>query len=367
MEFTFKSKSNTFFGKGCVKAYAADWIAGKRAFVVTGRHSGRASGALGDVEDVLRTQGIPFETYEGIDNNPTVEQCREVGMLVRAAGADFVVGIGGGSPLDAAKAVAVFAVEDISTENLYKNAYRTALPAVAIPTTSGTGSEVTPWSILTRKDIETKRSFGSLSKTMPVAALLDPEYTRSLPQRVTLHTAMDACTHCMESIITKKATPVTDALNLEALRRFGPCMRALEQGELEGIREELMVVSMLGGMTITHTGTTLMHGMGYPLTYYMGLAHGEANCVVLPGYLRFIQRVLPDRLALVLGALGMDSEELTAYVQRNFPLSLQPNDAQLRCFTEKTMEQNSTRNIDYPVRFEEVEAIYRDALQAYMQ
>lgn len=360
MEFAFRSRANTFFGAGCVRGHAADWILGTRAFVVTGKSSGRKSGALADVEAALQANGVPYGVFEGIGNNPTLDQCREVAALAREARADFIVGIGGGSPLDAAKAVAVLAAEDISTEQLYKNAYTSVLPLIAIPTTSGTGSEVTPWSVLTRTDLQTKRSFGN-EKTLPAAALLDPEYTRSLSRRITLDTAMDAFTHCLESLMTNKATPVTDAYNYEGIRRFGACLLALERGELDGVREELMLVSLLGGMSIAHTGTTLMHGMGYPLTYYGGLTHGEANCAVLPAYLALTARVQPERHQHALQALGMGAEELSAYVRRNIPLTLRITEEQIRHFALQTMLQSSTRNMPFSPDQGDVETLYRAA------
>ncbi len=360
MEFVFRTRANTFFGEGCVKNHAADWILGKRAYVVTGKSSGRKSGALADLEAALESNRVFYGVFEGIGNNPTVEQCREVAALAREAQADFIIGVGGGSPLDAAKAIAVFAVEDISTEQLYKNAYASALPLVAVPTTSGTGSEVTPWSILTRSDIQTKRSFGN-EKTLPAVALLDPAYTKSLSHRITLDTAMDAFTHCFESLMTNKATPVTDAYNYEAIRRFGACLPALERGDLDGIREELMLVSMLGGMSIAHTGTTLMHGMGYPLTYYCGMTHGEANCAVLPAYLDLTARVQPERHQRAFQALRMDAEELSAYVRRNIPLTLRITQEQIRHFSGQTMLQNSTRNMPYLPDQGDVEELYRAA------
>ena len=362
MEFQFKSRSNIFFGAGCVRANAKNWLLGKRAYIVTGKSSGRLSGALADVEAVLEANGIAHDAYEGIANNPTLEQSRDVAALARGMEADFIIAIGGGSPLDAAKAVAVLAAEDICTEELYTNVYRSVLPIIAIPTTSGTGSEVTPWSVLTRTDLHTKRSFGN-DKTLPAVALLDPNYTNSLSHRVTLDTALDAFTHCLESFLNKKSSPITDAYNLEGMRRFGACMGALEKGELDGIREELMLVSLLGGLSIAHTGTTIMHGMGYPLTYYCGMTHGEANCATMPVYLRLTERVLPNKLSSALQALGMGVEELSAYVRRTIPLTLRISDEQIRHFSEQTMRQNSVKNMAYVPELGEVEALYRESFQ----
>lgn len=359
MKFAYCMKPDVYFGAGCVKE--RDWCMGTRAYVVTGAHSGRASGALEDVEAALRAKGIPYEAFEGIENNPSLEQCRELGARAHAFQADFIVAIGGGSPLDAAKAIAVFALTpEIETETLFQNAYTMALPIVAIPTTSGTGSEVTPFSVLTRRDMETKKSFGS-ALSFPAIALLDPGYTRSLSRRVTLHTAMDAFTHCLESFLSKRATPVSDALALEGLRRFGPCMQQIEADTCENAREELMLISMLGGMAIAQTGTTMMHAMGYPLTYYKGLAHGEANCAVMKAYLGHIARVSPERLSHALGALGMSREALCDYLERSLVFDFVLTEEEIAHYAAQSMKQGSTGFTPGDVTAETIAALYKES------
>lgn len=142
MEFGFRFPTDIHFGRGIVQRNSAALRLGARAFVVTGKRSGRASGALADVIAALTHEKIECSVFEGIGNNPDVEQCRAVGAQARAYHADFIIGIGGGSPLDAAKAVAVFAANDIPAEQLFTNSYENAvLPIVAVPTTSGTGSD----------------------------------------------------------------------------------------------------------------------------------------------------------------------------------------------------------------------------------
>lgn len=361
MEFTNKTSANIFFGKGCVRQYAKQWILGKRAYIVTGKNSGRESGALQDVMALLCDFEVAYTVFEGIGNNPTLEECIQQAEQVRAFGADFILAIGGGSPLDAAKAIAVLALGDFSIEQLFQNEFAQALPVVAIPTTSGTGSEVTPWSILTRHDTNTKKSFGNAC-TMPAVALLDAKYTYSLPRHITLHTAMDAFTHCVESYLSKKSTPVTEALVLNALGRFGRCLDALEHDLFMDIREELMLISMLGGMAIANTGTTLMHGMGYPLTYYKGMPHGEANCAVMPSYFAFANTCAKDRLDTVFSALQTDVDTFCAFVRRSIPLRCTLTKAEISHYARQTMGQNSTQALPRPVIQADIEAIYRQEM-----
>jgi alcohol dehydrogenase class IV len=339
MEFSFNIPTSIFFGRGAIQRNASALVLGSRAYIVTGKSSGRVSGALSDVERVLNTHSIPYEVFEGVGNNPEVEQCKELGAKARAFGADFIVGIGGGSPLDAAKAVAVFAANDVEPEVLFANKYEHILPIAAVATTSGTGSEATPWSVLTWHKIKTKMSFGALN-SFPRVAFLDPSYTDSLPLNVTRDTAFDAFTHCFESVISMKASPMTDAVNFYALSRFGKLMEPLEKGELDGIRDELMLISLLGGIGIANTGTTLMHAMGYPLTYFKNVPHGRANAFVLPAYLAELKNNRPQRLNEALHALGVSYEALVAYVKRCYPFDVQAQKDELTLWAEQTVAKN---------------------------
>ena len=347
MDFKFDMPTAAFFGRGAVEAHTDKLALGKRAFILTGANSGRASGALADVTAALDKLNTGYDIFEGVGNNPNIAQCRELGASAREKGADFIIGIGGGSPLDAAKAVAVFASNDISDDELFKNKYQNVLPIAAIPTTSGTGSEVTPWSIMTVDDKRTKISFGSHA-TFPSVALLDPKYTESLSKDITFDTGMDAFEHCFESLVSMRSTPVTDALNISALSIFKRCMNRLEKGDHGPIRERLMTVSMMGGMTISQTGTTLMHAMGYPLTYFKGIPHGRANCVVMPAYLNELERHCPAQLKIALTVLDMTKDELIAYVRRNVKDTVQITESELRLWAEQTSLKNPAATTGTP-------------------
>jgi alcohol dehydrogenase class IV len=350
MDFKFNNPVDIRFGRNAVKNNPGSLALGKNAYIVTGSSSGRRSGALADVEAALNSSGIRYQVFEGIQNNPNVTQCRELGCAARTFGADFVIGIGGGSPLDAAKAVAVFASNpELETEKLFLNRFDVKpLPIAAIPTTSGTGSEATPWSIMTWDEFRSKKSFGNLA-TYPRIALLDPSYTDSLPIDFTRYTAMDAFQHCFENFLSIKSNPMTDALNLYALAQFSRCMGPLEKGEASGIRDELMLISLLGGVTISQTGTTMMHAMGYPLTYYYGAPHGKANSFVLPVYLEETAKYVPEKLNAALNAMNIGFEELKNYFLRNFPADFKARRDELPLWGELTMQQGSVKNLPVPV------------------
>lgn len=360
MNFSFELPTVVRFGRGAVRENAKLLALGKRAFVVTGANSGRKSGALGDVLCALSAEGVAYEVYEGIGSNPNVSACRTLGQRARAFGADFIVGIGGGSPLDAAKAIAVFAANEIDEQRLFQYGYENGvLPIAAIPTTSGTGSEVTPWSIMTDDTAKTKRSFGG-TLTFPRVALLDPTYTEKLPRAITFDTGMDAFQHCFESFLSMRATPATDALCLEALKRFSHCMQPLAEGKLEGIREELMLISMLGGMAIAQTGTTLMHAMGYPLTYFHDVPHGRANSLVLPAYVAALDAYRPERLREALNALGVSKDKLCDFARMHTDdCTLHPDEAALQFYAEQTSRKDPMATTGVPGDAASIYRLYR--------
>ena len=358
MEFNYYLPTRIVFGRGALEKNAATIALGKRAFIVTGKSSGRVSGALGDAIEALEKCGAEYDVFEGIGNNPELEQCYDSGTAARRIKADFIVGIGGGSPLDASKAVAAFAANDMTPDDIFKNTFENGvLPIFAIPTTSGTGSEVTPWSVMTYHKMRTKRSFGC-TLTFPRVALLDPKYTDSLPLDVTRSTSMDAFEHCFESVISKKASPFTDAGNFYALGEFGKLMKQLEDGEVDSLRDMMMLISMIGGTTIAHTGTTLMHAMGYPLTYFHGIPHGTANAMVMPVYMKVVRRFKPERLNAALSALGMSYGELEAYLMRNYPLTVHPDDADVDLWAEQAAVQGATLNTGIPCDKESLKEIF---------
>lgn len=307
MDFKFQIGTKVLFGRNCVKANGAEFSKlGARAFIVTGRSSGKASGALGDTTELLKDAGIAYMVYDRVDNNPTLENVKDAGMEAAAFEADFIIGIGGGSPLDAAKAAAVLAVNTVEPVELFKNIFsKKPLPVIAIPTTAGTGSEVTPYSILTRRDLETKMSFGN-EDTFPKVAFMDARYTMSLDREVTVNTAVDALSHAVEGYLSRRSTAISDVFAIEAVEVFGQCLPALINGDFDfEAREKLLYSAMLGGMTISHTGTTIVHGIGYSLTYFRGLPHGRANGLLMAEYLRFNYEYVREKINKVLGLLGM--------------------------------------------------------------
>lgn len=309
MQFSFRLGTKIYFGRNCLMENKSElYHIGKKCMIVTGKASGRKSGALTQLISILSELSIDYIVHEGIDNNPTLENVEAAGKIARENKVDFIAGIGGGSPLDASKAVAVLAVNDIEPVELYKNKYQNdPLPNIAIPTTAGTGSEVTPYSILTRKDMHNKMSFSN-DKLFPVIAFLDPTFTESLSYRVTLDTAVDALSHSVEGYTSKRSTMMTDLLAEKAIATFGECIRGLLDNKIDyDIREKLLYMSMLSGIVISQTGTSIVHGLGYPLTYYKDIPHGRANGMLLEQYLRFNYEEIKGKIDNVIRLLKLES------------------------------------------------------------
>ena len=305
--FSYFMPTRMVFGHGVVREAGGSLALGKKALIVTGKASARLSGALDDVLSVLPGE---YAIFDQVENNPSVETVIEGGALAKAEGCDYVLAIGGGSPLDAAKVMAVLAVNETHPLELYKNGWKKrALPIVAIPTTAGTGSEVTQYAVLTIEEEETKKGLGG-PVLFPQVAYLDPKYTESLPLDVTIDTAVDALSHLVESYLSKRATGASDLVALQGLALWGTAIPALCQGAVDlKTRDTLLLASSLGGIAIAQTGTALVHALGYSLTYYDGLPHGRANAICMGAYLEYTQSVAPEKIDTILELLELTSIE----------------------------------------------------------
>ena len=316
---------------------------GKKCLLVTGRNSARLSGALDDAFRVLQAQGIDYRHFDEVENNPSLENVARGGKVAREYRPDFILAIGGGSPLDAAKAIATLATNDITPEGLYRNKFdHLPLPIVAIPTTAGTGSEATPYSILTVPEAETKRSF-TTPELFPKVAILDWRYTDRLPTHITRDTGVDALSHLVEGYLSRRATGISDTFAEQGIRIWGECIPALRKGEFSPVdRERLLVASALGGITISHTGTTLVHALGYSLTYYHDVPHGRANGVLMGEYLRFTEKHAPQRVKHVLDWLGLsDIDEFKDLINHLFGEVVTLDRGEMELYAGKAIKTNN--------------------------
>jgi alcohol dehydrogenase len=299
------------FGAGAVDAIAGivNGTRGRAAVIVTDR--GLAGTAVvASVAGVLAASGIPVTVFSGVHANPTTGDVAAgadmVAALAAGGGRPAVVAVGGGSSIDAAKGIAVAAVNPERGRDLdYRRTFaEPALPLVAVPTTAGTGTETNAFGVIT--DPATRRKFyvgGATS--LPAAAILDPELTASLPPGATAATGMDALVHALESCMSRRANPWAEGIALQAIRMIAAHLpRAVADGADREARSQMLLASHLAGVAMASTGLGLCHAIGHGLGGRFGIAHGVALTIVLPGVLRFNLPACRERLAAVAFALG---------------------------------------------------------------
>lgn len=364
MTFSFSIPTRLYFGEACVRKQGDELAAlGRRALIVCGRHSAVRNGSLRDVQDALEQRGKEYVVFDRVMSNPDIDCVYQGAAFAKAQGVDFIIAIGGGSPMDAAKAIALLACQDIPRSRLFSGEYgERVLPMAHIPTTAGTGSEVTPYAVLTNRDASTKMSLSSPA-LFPRLALLDARYLAGVPHATAVHTAVDALSHLAEGMLSVRANPLTDTLAQEGLRRVSACFTALKSNTLTSEqREELLYASALGGMVIAHTGTVAVHVMGYPLTYFKNLDHGLANGLLLAAFLRFTQREEPRAVERILDAMGMKDtaclEETLRGLLGRGP-AMEPEE--LRAFAQRSSKVPKIANSIVVPTQEDVLAIYQQA------
>lgn len=271
--------------ENCVKNHFKDIaLIGEKAMIVTGKHSSRKNGSFDDVTAVLDQEKIPYIIFDDIEENPSVEtvmKAREIGIRENV---DFVIGIGGGSPLDASKAISLMiANPDASEDVLYQANPLPYIPVVCIPTTCGTGSEVTPYAILTLHKQRTKKSISH--KIYPTLALLDAKYLKTASRSCLVNTSVDALSHLIESYLNTNSNTLNRIYSEQGLRTWAEFKDNLKNDTLtEEDYTKMLHASMIAGMAITHTGTSLPHGLSYAVTYEMNIPHGKAVGMFLGGY-----------------------------------------------------------------------------------
>lgn len=363
-ELSFFMPTKIVFGQDVVKKAGGALALGRKPLIVTGRSSARLSGALDDVLSVLPGE---YALFDRVENNPTGENCLEGANLARRENCDYIIAIGGGSPLDAAKVMAVLAVNDQDPLDLFNGWERKPLPVVAIPTTAGTGSEVTQYAVLTIHEEETKKGLGG-PDLFPTVAYLDPKYTASLPLQVTVDTAVDALSHLVEGYLSTRATPASDFTALQGIAVWAGVLPALRRGEFTlQDREDLLLASMLGGITIAQTGTTLVHALGYPLTYYHDYPHGRANGVFMASYLEYTHRHAPEKVETVLELLDLPDlkafKELMDELLGEYAHALHVPEERIRAYAEKAAQtRNVAQSLGSPTVDELTKILYENIL-----
>lgn len=299
-------------GKNCVLTFDRFGVLGKRCTVITGHNMHNRCGAVTDIETALRKNSIEYQVLCEADNNPTPENVISLAAKASSFGSDFIVGAGGGSSMDAAKAAALIASNPgVTPDTVFTYDYKNKpLPSVMVGTTAGTGSEVMASAVLTvpgkihpiKKSLKTRDTYA-------VFALCDPQYTYTLPESYTVSTALDSICHALESMYSKKANAFTPVYAQSAMKTVMPAL--LEYTETKQItsemRDALYYGSVMAGMALNNGGTSCAHSLGYLLTTMHGIPHGFACAAFIGEFLKRNARIM--NICDTLSSLEVSSEE----------------------------------------------------------
>ncbi|MEW6529376.1 MAG: iron-containing alcohol dehydrogenase [Thermodesulfobacteriota bacterium] len=287
-------------------------LGGKNVMIIT--DPGLVStGIVERLEKLLSGGGLSTTRFDAVDPDPSYEIAAKAANQTRAAGADLIVGIGGGSPLDIAKVAAVLATNTEPVEALFgiDMIPKPGIPVMLIPTTAGTGSEVTPIAILS--DYQEKLKKGIVSPYLfPRVALLDAELTLGLPAAVTAATGMDALIHAVEAYTSRNATNMTDMLAIEAMDLIASNIRtAYANGSNLAARTAMLEGSLLAGMAFANAGVTAVHAFAYPIGAEFHIPHGLANSIMLTAVMEFNLLGNLEKFADIADIMGEDTEGMS--------------------------------------------------------
>ena len=264
-------------------------------------------GVIAHVTDVLDAAGLSYEIYSDIKPNPTIENVTDGVAAFKAAGADYLIAIGGGSPMDTSKAIGIIInnpeFADVRSLEGVADTKKPCVPIIAIPTTAGTAAEVTINYVIT--DVEKKRKFVCVdTNDIPEIAVVDPDMMASMPKGLTAATGMDALTHAIEGYITKGHCTISDMFHLEAIKLISENLRGAVQNTPEG-REGMALGQYIAGMGFSNVGLGIVHSMAHGLSALYDTPHGVACAILLPVGLEYNKTVAGERYRAVGKAMGV--------------------------------------------------------------
>lgn len=306
----------SYFGKGAIENVPTEFKARgfKKAAVITDKDLVKFEVAT-KVTKLLEEAGVDYALYDGIVPNPTIQNVKDGLAFVKEAQADCIIAIGGGSPIDTAKAIAIIATNpefsDVISLEGVADTKHPCLPILAVPTTSGTAAEVTINYVIT--DEENHRKFVCVDPhDIPLVAFVDSDMMMGMPKSLAAATGMDAMTHAIEGFITKGAWEMTDMLHIKAIEIIGRSLRDSVNGDQAG-REAMALGQYIAGMGFSNVGLGLVHGMAHPLSAWYNIPHGVACASLLPTIMKYNKDFTGEKyreIAFVLGIEGAETMSL---------------------------------------------------------
>ena len=313
----FRTTRRILFGLGAVEKIGteAQLLKAKKVLIITDMGVIQA-GLLEGVEKSLQSAGLPFVIFDGVEPDPRIEVVEKSVEKAKKEGIDLIIGFGGGSSLDIAKVTSIMITNSGKIDSFFgvDLVPKPGIPVILIPTTAGTGSEVTPIAILS--DTQEKLKKGIVSAYLfPEVAIVDPKLTVGLPPSVTAFTGMDALTHAIESFYSINATDLSDLLAFRAMELITKNIRmAFANGENLVARSNMMEGSLLAGIAFANAGVGAVHAFAYPLGGEFHLAHGLTNTLMLPYVMRYNILGCPSKFAQMAKAFGERVEVISELV-----------------------------------------------------
>lgn len=384
--FTVTQPTSIRFGCGAITdlGIIVKKLNGNNVFLVA--DPGFASTNLMDrITKPLEVESIPYTLFTDIDPEPGLLLADRGAELARKAGADCIIGVGGGSAMDVAKAVSILLTNGGSAEDYLglgkiKNP---GLPKIMVPTTSGTGAEMTFTAVFINEKTNSKGGMNG-DPLYPEAAVLDPELTLTLPPHVTAATGIDAFTHAIEAFVSTQSHPISDMYALEAIKLISSSLpKAYAHGGNLAARTDMLLGSMLAGKALATAGVGLVHAMAYPLGGMFGIPHGLANAVLLPYVLQYNLLGAPEKYAQVAAILGCDVKGMSnkeaarcvveAVYELNMEIGIPATLAELNISADKIPEMAKialtvTRPVENNPRrpsYDDVVSVYQTALTGW--
>lgn len=377
MDFSYHMPADLRFGRGLADKIGdiCKEIGGEKVLVVTGTGSTKRSGLLDRVLVSLKAAGLGAAVFDKVTQNPLTTTVYEGVELAKAEGCGVILGVGGGSIMDAAKAIAFCTVNagDVSDYIFGKKQGAGALPIVLLPTTCGTGSEGNQIAVLTNPETKDKKALYTM-QVMPRVSVIDPDVMTTMPKSALSSVGFDAFTHSLEAYTSKKANPITDAQALLGMQLLADDLPKLVSGEGGAAEwEAVSLAATLGGMVIGAAGVSAAHGMEHPASGLKNIVHGRGLAALTPPIVERLATADPEKFARVSVLLGGSGAEDCADSIRRFlkaiDLSVKLGDLGITAedvpwMTENCMKISIGNLKNAPVTFsrEEVEQIYREAL-----
>nr|WP_216691457.1 lactaldehyde reductase [Enterococcus innesii] len=348
----------SYFGKGAIENVPTEFKARgfKKAAVITDKDLVKFEVAT-QVTKLLDEAGVDYALYDGIVPNPTIQNVKDGLAFVKEAQADCIIAIGGGSPIDTAKAIAIIATNpefsDVISLEGVADTKNPCLPILAVPTTSGTAAEVTINYVIT--DEENHRKFVCVDPhDIPLVAFVDSDMMMGMPKSLAAATGMDAMTHAIEGFITKGAWEMTDMLHIKAIEIIGRSLRDSVKGDQAG-REAMALGQYIAGMGFSNVGLGLVHGMAHPLSAWYNIPHGVACASLLPTIMKYNKDFTGKKYREIASVLGIEGAET---------MSLEDvRDAACQAIDQLSKDVGIPATIsELGVKEEDIPAIAKDAL-----